>query len=221
MNYLRHKIVPMDKIKEKFKNHELTKVLSTDNLKVFEFRNKNGEYLFYQRWIIDRGTLIVQGDCFDAIYRWNEGNVTLPFLATCGIGYFSEKCRADKDGQMQKTFNSSRAENYIKQIATERILENSNEFDDVEWEKLDSEKRFELVVPIIMRELGIEECEVESVFACENVFEGYEILNKKEHWFMFGSDGWEYGSGLETLTMTPKFHLAALKVAYDKYQDAF
>jgi hypothetical protein len=38
---------------------------------------------------------------------------------------------------------------------------------------------------------------------------------------MFGTDGWEYASNLMIKTITPKMHLAALRVAYDKYPNAF
>lgn len=211
----------MDNLKERFKDHVLTQVVDTPKVKVFDFRSEDGSVYLYQRWIIDRGTLIVQGDCYDSIYKWNESSITLKFLASCNLGYFSEKCRADKDGQFQKVFESEDAELYLKTIASERILQENEEFDDVDWEKLDAEQRFELVVPVIRRELDIEEYEVENLFRCDNPYDGYAILNKREHEFMFGSDGWEYGRGLEQLSMTPKMHLAALRVAYEKYPTAF
>lgn len=211
----------MEKLEARFENHELTEVHNADGFKVFSFRNKNGDGFFYQRWIIDRGTLIVQGDCYDAIYKWNESNITLEFLATCDIWYFNEKCRADKDGQAQKKFDASSAEDYLKVIATDRILENSDEFEDIDWKAMSSKERFDLVRPIIVRTLDIDDDDVDGLFCCENASEGYEILNKKEHRFMFGIDGWEYAQNLEVLTITPRMHLAALRVAYKKYPNAF
>jgi len=176
----------------------------------------------YQRWIIDRGTLIITGDCYDSIYKWNESGLTLKFLATCGIDYFSSKCKADKDGSDQKTFESDAAQEYLKRVAVDRILDSfEDEFDGIDWESLSEEKRFELVTPIIMRELEIEEYEVDQLFYCDNVHSGYEIISNSEYEFMFGTDGWEYGSGLEVMTRTPQWHLSALRVAYLKYPEAF
>ena len=82
----------MENLERRFEKHILTTILNTENLKVFEFRREDSRHLL-QRWIIDRGTLIVMGDCYDSIYRWNDSGLTLEFLASCELDYFSSKTR--------------------------------------------------------------------------------------------------------------------------------
>lgn len=215
----------MEKLKEKFKNHVLTEILNTEKIKVFEFRNKDGSGNNYQRWIIDRGTLIVTGDNYSSIYKWNDSNITLDFLAKCNLGYFNEKCQADKDGEYQKVYDEDYASNQLKEIASERIYDNGYEelshIEDGEWNKLTSEEKFELVSPIICNELDIEEYELESLFYFENIYEVSNFLNSKENEFMFGINGWDYCMDIERLTMIPQIHLTALRVANEKYPNAF
>jgi hypothetical protein len=212
----------LEEYKNLFKDHVITEVLNTDNIKVFDFRRSDGSVNLYQRWIIDRGALIVQGDCYSSIYRWNSTGISLEFLAKCNLDYFNEKCLADKDGQGQRVFDESKAKEYLKRIASDNILENcDDEFEGIKWEDMDYDKRFELVTPIIAMELDIDEYEVDSYFYSENPYDCYSILSSKDNEFMFGSNGWEYGSGIEQLTRVPKWHLAALKVAYEKFGDIF
>lgn len=211
----------MKEIKDKFKDHILTEVLNTDKVKIFDFRKSDGSIWYYQRWIINHGTLIVLGDCYDSIYKWNDSSISLKFLANCDLGYFSSKCKADKDGSNQVVFDSSEAEKYLKSIASERILDEYKQFEDIDLTSLSDDEKFALVSPIIMDELDISEWELDSLFCADNEYDAYEILNNKENEFMFGGDGWEYGRGLMTLTWTPKHHLAALRAAYDRYPDAF
>lgn len=213
-----------EEIKRRFKDHELTEVLNTENIKVFNFRNKNGDSNCFQRWIIDRGTLIVTGDNYSSIYRWNDSSISLKFLAGCNLGYFSEKCQADKDGSRQKTYDADRAAQYLKDIAVDRIYddsENELEIEEEKWKSLNLEGKLKVVSPIICRELDIEDYEIDGIFYHERESEAFDFLRKTENEFMFGIDGWEYGNGLEVLTMTPKMHLAALSVAYEKYTNAF
>lgn len=219
----------VDDLKERFNDHVLTEVINEENFKVFDFRNKNGEILHYQRWIIDRGTLIVQGDNYDSIYRWNGSGVSLEFLAGCNLGYFSEKCMADKDGRNQKVFESTEAVDFMKRIAANNIFEwEADEFLDDDWNEkypnfreMSDEEKFEAVKPVIMKRLDLDDWEIDGYFNHENPYECMEFMCKSENEFMFGCDGWEYGYGLEQLTVTPMMHLAALKVANEKYPNAF
>jgi hypothetical protein len=212
------------RLKVKFENHILTEILNTEKIKVFEFRNVSGTGNNYQRWIIDRGTLIVTGDNYNSIYRWNDNSITLQFLATCNLDYFSQKCLADKDGESQKTFDSDDCIEYLKSIAAERIYdEQGHDIDCNEetWYKLELNEKFNLVTEKIKLNLDIDDYDVSKLFYCENEYEAYKILNNSENEFMFGIDGWEYCSGITTLTMIPKIHLTALMVAYEKYPNAF
>lgn len=114
----------LDELTARFTAHDLEIVLDTDRLKVFDFKNKNRSIHNYQRWVIDRGTLIVTGDNYASVYRWNDTGITLKFLAECNLDYFSSKCIADKDGDTQKTFDSEYAETMLKQIAVDHVCAN-------------------------------------------------------------------------------------------------
>ena len=212
----------LNDLQDKFKNHILTEVLNTPDIKVFDFKKPDNNNL-YQRWIIDRGTLIVQYDCWDAIYRWNNSNISLQFLAKCDLGYFSSKCVADKDGSKQTVFDSEYASNYLKEIAADRIYEKYyTELVEIkDWDKLDVAKKIEHVKPIILLYLDIDEYEYDSLFYFENAYETYHFLNNSEYEILFGIDGWEYASNIEPKTIVPKFHIAALREAYNRYPDAF
>jgi|ERR1035437_4921885 hypothetical protein len=215
----------VEKLRERFKSHILTEILNTENIKVFTFRKEDTVNLS-QRWIIDRGTLIVQGDCYDSIYRWNDSSITLKFLATCDLGYFSSKCIADQGGSNQTEFDSEYASNYLKEIAADHIYEEfgseKEEIEEIEnWGKLDLKEKITIVKPIILRELNIDDYDFECLFCFENVYEAAEFLHNSEYEVLFGIDGWEYCRNLEVKTTVPRFHLAALKEAYSRYPDAF
>lgn len=215
----------INKLKKRFENHILTCVVDTEKLKVFDFRNVNGRGIDYQRWIIDCGTLIVTKDNYDSIYRWNDSWVTLQFLATCNLGYFTEKCKADKDGSNQTVFESEYAQKYLQEIAVDNFFEEADE-ELVEehaekWENYSLEQKIAVVGKAIMEELGEEYKEFSDLFYYENVYEATGVLMEKEYEFLFGIDGWEYSTGLETLTAIPKLHLAALRVAHEKFPNAW
>ena len=215
----------VDKLKKRFENHVLTCVIDTEHLKVFDFRNASGRGIDYQRWIIDRGTLIVTRDNYDAIYSWNDTWVSLQFLATCNLGYFSEKCKADKDGSGQKVFEAEYAQKYLQEIAIDNFFEDAEEelVDEHtdKWKDYSLEKKIEILGEAIMEELGEEVKTFSELFYYENVYEAANCLMEKEYEFLFGIDGWEYANGLECLTVVPQLHLAALRVAHEKYPNAW
>lgn len=209
----------MENLEKRFDSHILTTIINTEKFKVFEFRRENGSVNLYQRWIIDRGTLIVLGDCHNSIYKWNDSQITLAFLAKCNLDYFSSKCIADKDGSDQKVYDADDASIKLKEIASDHILENYDEFVDINWVDMDGESRFKLITPIIEQALDISD--IDSLFYNETIQDAYAFLVKSEHEFMFGCDGWEYCNGLMQLTNVPKMHLSALRVANKKYPNIF
>ena len=199
----------------------------TQYLKVFDFKNKSGTIINYQRWIIDKGTLIVTGDNYASVYRWNNSGVSLKFLAECNLDYFNEKCLADKDGSNQTLFDSSDTELYLKQIAVEHLSMSAYESgsklisaDPEKFDELSLDKKFDLLKPYI-NSIRDDIYDLDSFFSYENVYEAAAALHDPENECFFGSDGWEYGSGLESYTIVPKLHLAALRSAYSRYPDAF
>ena len=209
----------IEEVKERFKDHELKEILITENLKVFEFRQPNTSNLF-QRWIIDRGSLIVQGDCYDAIYRWNERRISLKFLAGCNLSYFSEKCTADKDGRNQEVFDREGSTDQLKEIAVNHIYDTyieNKEFDEIDFEELSLDDKLEICMKVVCKETDMYEWEFNDLFNHEFEYEVYDTMSNNEK--IFGVDSWEYN--FTRKTYTPFFHLAALRVAYEKYPDAF
>jgi hypothetical protein len=210
----------LEQIKTNFENHILTPVLETDDLKVFSFRKPDTNH-HAQRWIIDRGTLIVQGDNGAAVYSWNNRGVSLEFLANCNLGYFSEKCLADRQGWEQNEFVSEDAEEILKTIAVE-TLETELEEEDrdaLNWETKSLEEKIEFFKDEIINDGDFHEYEFQGLFHFEREADAFDFMNRSENAFLFGSDAWEHK--LRTKTFTPFFHLAALQVANEKSPGAF
>jgi len=120
--------------KKQFKDHVLTKVLDTKDVKIFTFGIPDGEkhkWHYFQRWIFDRGTLIIQGDCYCSIYRFDSPKLNIDFFKNVNVGYFSGKCVSDKDGDSQATFEHENALGIIQQHVVDRLVDN---FDNEKYE---------------------------------------------------------------------------------------
>lgn len=210
----------VNEYKKRLQDHILTKTLEMENYKIYRFaRPDSGMYA--QIWIVYRDALIVMGDCYDAIYRWHGPTLTLKFLAGCNLGYFSSKCVADKDGSEQSVYDSDDGENLMKEIACQHIFEANwealEDLSDEEWNALKLEDKFELVKPIIMNELGVDEFDVDGMFYHDREGDAFDFMNNPENEFMFGQDAWEHK--LQKLTATPMMHLAGIQVAVEKFED--
>jgi hypothetical protein len=238
--YYQELLKEIEKVKNKFKDHVLTPIITSENFKIYEFRNKNGDSCYYQRWIFDRGTLIVTGDCYDSIYRWGS-EISLESLSKMGIDYFSGKCVADKNGRKQEEYDPHYGERRLKEIATQHIKDSvdydvekncmccgedeSCEHCDIklynisneDWEKLSEEEQFELITPYIKKELGLEDYELDSLFYFDTEYQAYEFMSETENEFMFGEEYYEYD--INRMTWEPIHHYAALQVAYEKFGD--
>lgn len=205
-------------ILDKFKDHELTKLLDCNGYKIFEFK-KPGSIMYSQRWIISGGLLVVTGDCYDSIYRFG-GNLTLDFLSECDLKYFSGKCTADKDGKNQMSFCNIYAMEKLKELAYDGIYHNC---DDVNAdEDVDSPSNRTIISKVIAETLDIDEDEIYSLFYVETLDECYDILTDKKYEFMFGEDAYDVSMDFfMEMSFTPVHHLAALTVANQKYPGAF
>lgn len=214
----------LTEVKERFKSHVLTPILETEETKIFEFRKPKEEhnsFVHWQRWIIDKGTLIVQGDNGAAVYTWNSKGISLEFLASCNLDYFSEKCLADRAGSNQDTFEADEAAEVLKDIATERLASEMDEEDlkAFDWENKTLDERMEFFKDKILNEGDFQEYEFDGLFLFEREADAFDFINEKENEFLFGSDPWEYD--LRSKTPTPFYHLAALQVANEKHPGAF
>jgi len=70
------------------------------------------------RYMIMGNSLIVGGDLGDAVYAWSS-DISLKFLAGCGIHYFAEKCRASEYGSGYRE--------WFPELARQRLIEWENE----------------------------------------------------------------------------------------------
>lgn len=214
-------------VKKKFENHILTPVITSDNFKIYNFRNENGSSVYYQRWIFDNGTLIVTGDCYDSIYRWGA-SIDLESISKMGVDYFSSKCVSCRNGYNQKEFDSGYAEELLKEIATEYIKYNHDSIDDLckcendetcvycddhKWNELSNDEKFNFISEIIKEELDIDDFDLDSVFYYDFENEAMEFMSENEN--IFGCDTFEHD--LKTMTWEPIHHYAALHVAYEKF----
>jgi hypothetical protein len=213
-------------MKNYFKDHLLTEVLRTDKVKIYDFRNKNGSGNCFQRWIIDHGTLIVTGDNYSAIYYWNSSNITLNFLATCNLSYFSSKCLADKDGSSQMVYSQDHATQYMQELAYNTVYMSSIgddgiDIEEEQWSALSHVEKFEIITPLVCEHLDIDKYDFETFFSNETIEDAARMLHNSDHECIFGYDAWEHVNNLNILTMTPKMHLSALQAANEAYPNQF
>lgn len=231
---MRNTEITVDSLKERFKDHILKEVEVGEHIKVYDFKMKDSINLS-QRWIITGSTLIILGDCYEAIYSWS-GRISLKFLADCNLEYFSSKCQASYEGHKQEEMRDD-IETHLFDLAyehitgletfevfcineTEYIREDEKEYIDY-FQTLPESERHRLVMDFISDRLDLYVYEKDYLFPSGNGHEIYEFLTRTEHEFMFGCDAWELMEGCMAKTMTPKWHLAALRTAYDKYGDTY
>lgn len=207
---------------KRFENHELTIHVNTDEIVVADFSKPKTDpqaWDLYQKWIIVGSTLIITGDCGAAVYQWERSNdfrIGLGFFKSMGITYFNEKCKADRTGESQRVFDADYATERMFEIVIERALDELIDFEPSEdFNSLSNRAKFDYI------KINLEYEPFENIddyeFNCDNIFEAYDFMQRNQE--VFGSDTWE--NDLEKLSITPYFHLAALKVANEKYPDAF
>ena len=218
----------LKRTEEKFQNHVLTEVVSTNDIKVFDFREP-GTSTYSQRWVIDGGRLIVTGDCYDSIYKWSS-EITLPFLAECDLSYFSSKCTADRNGSDQIHYDDIHASLYMKRLACDNMFDKIDEYfttdeheekfdiSQSDWDNLSIGAKFEMVKEFIEEEVD-QFTDVDTMFDRNDSVDAVEFMSDNE--FMFGEESWEHESNLLSHTSTPLHHLAALRVANEKSPKSF
>lgn len=73
------------------------------------------------RYVLIGGTLMVYGDCFEAIYQWG-GKIDFGFISRCDFGYFAEKCRASPSGRGFPAWDSDLAEETIVEYCHDMLV---------------------------------------------------------------------------------------------------
>lgn len=202
----------LNKIIEGFKDHVLTTLVDTEDVKIYEYRNPNNSNL-WQKWILTQGRLIVVGDAYDAIY-YSGAFGSLESIASCNLGYFNSKCVADKDGRNQSTFDSDIAVKSVIQNIRYMHEEGLGEY----FEKLisdvtDSDVRKYVDKVLNKAKDSWDEYEIPDYF--EHGYQVGEWCSENE--FLVGQDWWD-GFDTEKLTNTPFWHLGGIKSAVSKIQ---
>lgn len=90
-----------------FKTHVATIQLNTPELTLVKWQ-KPDSWIFGCKFIIHRRWLTVLGDIGEAVYEWSE-DISLQFVANCGLHYFLGKCQASEDGRKFKYWESQLA----------------------------------------------------------------------------------------------------------------
>lgn len=200
----------IEEIMEKFSDHELELFQSDSSLIHYRFA-KPGTGIYSQEWIITKSGLIVTGDCYSSIYQgWSHP--TLKFLAGCHVEYFSSKCVADKDGQMQKVFDKEGIKERLIRYIVEHVGEDHLLESEYEDPGLTNEDKCRMIVQRVKSDDMFDDYDL-GLFMEMHFEHGHDLMDwMGEHLDVFGVDFWEFNC--EVLTPTPYYHLAALKMAY-------
>lgn len=194
----------LEEVKTYFKNHIFKTVLENEQVKIYEFNNpKNGN--LSQTWILRNNVLIVHGDAYDSIYVGGSFD-SLESIAECNVGYFSSKCKSDKDGLDQSVFDSDECTENIHELIF-------NYFEDnVELSKeMTLEEKLTKIEDYIEKKQNVHRPSIPRYFDDE-----YEaVIWIRENNELVGQDWWD-GFKMKKKNMNPFFHLAAIKVAVDQ-----
>lgn len=95
-----------------FKDHVAKYEKHGDHLETLEWKNPSTTTMAI--WYVRQyGTLMVFGDCYDAIYQWYP-NTSLKAISTYGEHYFLSKCEASPHGREPKVFDREEIEKQMK-----------------------------------------------------------------------------------------------------------
>jgi len=183
-----------------FKDHIAVYEKVSDHLETLQWK-KSGSNTYAMWFVRQYGTLLVFGDCYEAVYQWYwDKDTTLNWMAGCNADYFFGKCRASASGSP--------------------YVFNNDEKDRVMKEKF---------ADLCEVEEGEEPCDCESCETLRreaDLFDehgGWDHMQDEHEWAMwlrdnasdvFGDDWWD-GSVPECKVLGPclSLHLRGLKLA--------
>lgn len=120
-----------------FKNH-IAEFSDQGMFKTLEWHEPSTSN-YWCRFIISKRTLIVYGDCGDAIFQWSDA-LTWEWIAGLDLHYFEGKCQASEYGRHYETWDSNTAkdwcEDFLKHCETQDTRKAFEENDG--WEQLNS-----------------------------------------------------------------------------------
>jgi hypothetical protein len=167
----------LETIDDWFKNHIVKAHVHHGKVEQFVWgepgtRNCKIQYLLHNNY------LYVSGDLGEAIYEWSE-DVSLKFLADCGMDYFGGKCRASSEEPKGKTWDRDKVKNWIEARLAEWAVDRP---------ELDFSGKREKEIP--REPLSFEAC-AELMKAEDGVYLEDEVIGHAGSWahFIYESNG--------------------------------
>lgn len=156
--------------------------------------HKPGTSIYYVRYRVDGRCLIVTGDIGEAVYEWNSP-ISLEWVAGCHLDYFASKCMASEYGRGYKSWDRTKANQFLDQWWEEEI-------EDKETNEIDSE------VEDLYRQLKEHYTRDDWVYFLGEYGEQ-----------MFGPDWFEYGDIGDTPDIRCEGHLVGLRMIAERLRD--
>jgi len=116
-----------------FKDHVATYEKVNDNLETLQWK-KPGSSMYGIWFVRQYSTVMIFGDCGDAIFQWNwEPEFNLAWVAGCDDGYILGKCQASAHGREPYTWDAQTAREELRKLfADEEEFENLGFSEDIE-----------------------------------------------------------------------------------------
>jgi hypothetical protein len=119
-------------IRHWFEHHVATAKKLDDDTVMVEWA-KPGTMVYSITYIVRNSTLMVYGDLQEAVYRWSGSHISFPFLASCGLGYFHEKCEASPEGRQFRSWDEKTAIKDFKDYVRDYLRNNMTADEVREW----------------------------------------------------------------------------------------
>ena len=132
-----------------FKDHVAKYEKHSDHLETLEWKEPGSS--IYAIWYVRQyGTLMVFGDCYEAIYQWYP-DMSFRSMADTNLDYFVSKCKASPHGRKPEIWDSAAAHTCLKEYFGQTsggmdeddlamLKKQEEEFEDLSgWRYLDSE----------------------------------------------------------------------------------
>lgn len=149
------------------------------------------------------GTLMVWGDCYDAIYQWYPGKMeTLRWMSTLDESYFLGKCQASPHGRDPFVFDYQQMEEDMKEYFAESCVHKQPVCKEGECEVCDLRRK---EAKLFKENYGWNNMEDEYTWVCWLRDNGDEV---------FGGDWWETVPSGKKLGPCIGLHLKGLKAAF-------
>lgn len=174
-----------------------------DHLETLEWK-KPGSNTYAIWYVRQYGTLMVYGDCYEAVYQWHwDKDVSLRGMSNNNEDYFISKCRASAHGRDPTVFDTDTLRGRMKEYFADSCTHDKPMCETGFCECCDLRRA---------EELSFDEYNGWSNMEDEYVW----VTWLREHGHdVFGSDWWESIPSGDTLGSCISLHLKGLKRAFE------